>query len=61
SWKPLLENATKKPVTAGEKELAENPRSACAKLRAAVRTEQPYNNISENQKRENIRAGGGRR
>ncbi len=38
-WKPLLENITKKPVTAGEKELEKNPRAACAKLRAAARTD----------------------
>ena len=32
---------TRKPVTATPEELAANPRSSCAKLRAAVRTEAP--------------------
>ncbi len=36
-----FETLTKKPVMAGEAELAANPRSACAKLRAAVRTAAP--------------------
>ena len=36
-WKPKLKILTKHPVTAGEKELAENPRSACAKLRTAIK------------------------
>lgn len=39
SWKPLLKNGTKHPLCAGEEELAENPRAACAKLRWAIRTE----------------------
>lgn len=38
NWKPLLESVTKKPLTAEKKELEKNPRAACAKLRAAVRT-----------------------
>lgn len=37
NWQPKLEILTTKPLTASEKELAENPRSACAKLRCAVR------------------------
>lgn len=37
NWTPKLEILTGKPLTASEKELAENPRSACAKLRCAVR------------------------
>ena len=36
-WQPKLEVLTKKPVTASEEELRNNPRAACAKLRAAVR------------------------
>ncbi len=36
-WSPKLNVATKHPVVAGEKELAENPRAACAKLRVAVK------------------------
>ena len=34
-WTPVLKIVTKHPVTADEAELAENPRAACAKLRAA--------------------------
>ena len=34
-WKPVLKIVTKHPVTADDVELAENPRAACAKLRAA--------------------------
>lgn len=41
NWKPLLEVLTRKPVTAAEEELKENPRSACAKLRCAQRTGNP--------------------
>lgn len=37
NWQPKLEIVTNKPLTASEKELAENPRSACAKLRCAKR------------------------
>lgn len=37
NWQPKLEILTTKPLTASEEELAENPRSACAKLRCAVR------------------------
>ena len=36
-WKPKLALLTKKPITATEEELKENPRAACAKLRAAKR------------------------
>lgn len=43
-WKPLLRILTKHPVTASEAELAENSRSACARMRCAERTE---NNITE--------------
>ena len=43
SWKPLLEHATKKPLTAGEEERKRNNRSACAKLRAAWRTSNEAN------------------
>jgi len=35
SWRAVLKPLTKKPVEADERELAANPRSACAKLRAA--------------------------
>ena len=35
SWRAVLKPLTKKPVEADERELAENPRAACAKLRAA--------------------------
>ncbi len=34
-WKPVLKIVTRHPVTADETELKENPRAACAKLRAA--------------------------
>lgn len=37
NWQPKLEIITNKPLTASEAELAENPRSACAKLRCAKR------------------------
>mgnify|MGYP000024877817 FL=1 len=36
-WHPKLEVLTRKPVTASPEELKRNPRSACAKLRAAKR------------------------
>ena len=35
SWRAVLKPLTRKPVEADERELAANPRSACAKLRAA--------------------------
>lgn len=35
SWRAVLSPLTKKPVEADERELAANPRAACAKLRAA--------------------------
>ena len=35
SWRAVLKPLTKKPVEADERELAANPRAACAKLRAA--------------------------
>ena len=41
--KPVLRTVTNKPVTAGEEELNDNPRSRSAKLRAAERTEFPIN------------------
>ncbi len=41
--KPELRIVTKKPVTASEKELNENSRSACAKLRCAERINNNYN------------------
>ena len=50
NWKPLLEVLTRKPVTASEEELRENPRAACAKLRCAQRTENQIQNIQELQK-----------
>ena len=34
-WKPKLAVLTRKPVTASDEELEQNPRAACAKLRAA--------------------------
>ena len=37
NWQPKLEILTKKPLTASAEELAENSRSACAKLRSAKR------------------------
>lgn len=48
-WQPKLEVLTKKPVTASAAEMRRNPRSACAKLRAAKRLkkqESPSLNIS---------------
>jgi hypothetical protein len=56
NWKPLLEVLTKKPVTASEEELKENPRSACAKLRCAQRTEHPVR--KEEQKKTTGTEGG---
>lgn len=41
-WKPKLRILTKKPITASERELAENPRAACAKLRCAERIGTEY-------------------
>ena len=37
-WKPKLAVLTRKPLTASEEEVKQNPRAACAKLRAAERT-----------------------
>ena len=36
-WEPKLKIVTKHPETAGDEELARNPRAACAKLRVAIR------------------------
>ena len=36
-WSPKLKIVTKHPVTAGADEIASNPRSACAKLRTAIK------------------------
>ena len=40
NWKPKLRILTKKPVTADDAELRENPRAGCAKLRVAEKTEE---------------------
>ena len=40
NWKPKLRILTRKPVTAETDELRANPRAACAKLRAAEKTEE---------------------
>jgi 16S rRNA (cytosine1402-N4)-methyltransferase len=39
---PYWKQVTKKPIVADDRERANNPRSRSAKLRAAVRTEEPY-------------------
>lgn len=44
-----LELITKKPITADEDEIRQNPRSSCAKLRAARRTDQPIDKKPDNQ------------
>ena len=40
NWKPKLKILTRKPVTAEADERRDNPRAACAKLRAAEKTEE---------------------